>query len=153
MMFRQVDTNSKNVFGQPRLRASLRDLRSPRRTYKSTIEDDLKRLIIMDNPGETPQRDPVSNTQILPKKSYSNERAHTALIPFTFLLVVSQTNPAAHLFRRVTVQRAQRVQLRLWEPDDPHWRAVHLHAAHTQTRHLQPHTEQEEWVYTATTCF
>lgn len=57
---RQVDTNSKNVFGQPRLRASLRDLRSPRRTYKSSIEDDLKKLIIMDNPGETPQRDPVS---------------------------------------------------------------------------------------------
>uniref|UniRef100_A0A3P8WGT9 Signal induced proliferation associated 1 like 3 n=1 Tax=Cynoglossus semilaevis TaxID=244447 RepID=A0A3P8WGT9_CYNSE len=54
----QVDMNSKNVFGQPRLRASLRDLRSPRRTYKSTIEDDLKKLIIMDNPAETPQRDP-----------------------------------------------------------------------------------------------
>ncbi|MEQ2160636.1 hypothetical protein GOODEAATRI_001449 [Goodea atripinnis] len=50
---RQVDTNSKNVFGQPRLRASLRDLRSPRRTYKSTIEDDLKKLIIMDNPDES----------------------------------------------------------------------------------------------------
>lgn len=56
---RHVDTNSKNVFGQPRLRASLRDLRSPRRTYKSTIEDDLKKLIIMDSPGDTPQRDPV----------------------------------------------------------------------------------------------
>ncbi|CAF87473.1 unnamed protein product, partial [Tetraodon nigroviridis] len=54
-----VDANSKNVFGQPRLRASLRDLRSPRRTYKSTIEDDLKKLIIMDSPGDTPQRDPV----------------------------------------------------------------------------------------------
>lgn len=58
---RHVDTNSKNVFGQPRLRASLRDLRSPRRTYKSTIEDDLKKLIIMDSPGDTPQRDPVRN--------------------------------------------------------------------------------------------
>lgn len=56
---RHLDTNSKNVFGQPRLRASLRDLRSPRRTYKSTIEDDLKKLIIMDSPGDTPQRDPV----------------------------------------------------------------------------------------------
>lgn len=56
---RHVDANSKNVFGQPRLRASLRDLRSPRRTYKSTIEDDLKKLIIMDSPGEAPQRDPV----------------------------------------------------------------------------------------------
>lgn len=59
---RLVDTNSKNVFGQPRLRASLRDLRSPRRTYKSTIEDDLKKLIIMDNPGETPPSDPVRGT-------------------------------------------------------------------------------------------
>ncbi|KAM9325155.1 signal-induced proliferation-associated 1-like protein 3 [Gastrophryne carolinensis] len=48
---KQVDVNTKNVFGQPRLRASLRDLRSPRKNYKSTIEDDLKRLIIMDNSG------------------------------------------------------------------------------------------------------
>uniref|UniRef100_A0A8C7L9N7 Signal induced proliferation associated 1 like 3 n=1 Tax=Oncorhynchus kisutch TaxID=8019 RepID=A0A8C7L9N7_ONCKI len=52
-----VDVNSKNVFGQPRLRASLRDLRSPRRSHKSTVEDDLKKLIIMDNPGEMPQRE------------------------------------------------------------------------------------------------
>uniref|UniRef100_A0A8C4RB57 Signal induced proliferation associated 1 like 3 n=1 Tax=Erpetoichthys calabaricus TaxID=27687 RepID=A0A8C4RB57_ERPCA len=44
--------NSKNVFGQPRLRASLRDLRSPRKSYKSTIEDDLKKLIIMDKDSE-----------------------------------------------------------------------------------------------------
>lgn len=58
-LLRHVDANSKNVFGQPRLRASLRDLRSPRRTYKSTIEDDLKKLIIMDNPGESPQQEPV----------------------------------------------------------------------------------------------
>uniref|UniRef100_A0A673XCY2 Signal induced proliferation associated 1 like 3 n=1 Tax=Salmo trutta TaxID=8032 RepID=A0A673XCY2_SALTR len=54
---KQVDVNSKNVFGQPRLRASLRDLRSPRRSHKSTVEDDLKKLIIMDSPGEMPQRD------------------------------------------------------------------------------------------------
>ncbi|KAI1893230.1 hypothetical protein AGOR_G00121560 [Albula goreensis] len=54
---KQVDVNSKNVFGQPRLRASLRDLRSPRRSHKSTIEDDLKKLIIMDAPADTPQRD------------------------------------------------------------------------------------------------
>ncbi|XP_072836283.2 signal-induced proliferation-associated 1-like protein 3 isoform X3 [Pogona vitticeps] len=46
---KQVDLSTKNVFGQPRLRASLRDLRSPRKTYKSTIEDDLKKLIIMDS--------------------------------------------------------------------------------------------------------
>ncbi|XP_054854739.1 signal-induced proliferation-associated 1-like protein 3 isoform X2 [Eublepharis macularius] len=46
---KHVDLNTKNVFGQPRLRASLRDLRSPRKTYKSTIEDDLKKLIVMDS--------------------------------------------------------------------------------------------------------
>ncbi|XP_070254761.1 signal-induced proliferation-associated 1-like protein 3 isoform X4 [Myotis yumanensis] len=54
---KQVDTNTKNVFGQPRLRASLRDLRSPRKNYKSTIEDDLKKLIIMDNLVPDQERD------------------------------------------------------------------------------------------------
>lgn len=52
-----MDANTKNVFGQPRLRASLRDLRSPRKNYKSTIEDDLKKLIIMDNLGPEQERD------------------------------------------------------------------------------------------------
>ncbi|XP_068765866.1 signal-induced proliferation-associated 1-like protein 3 isoform X2 [Struthio camelus] len=54
---KQVDTSTKNVFGQPRLRASLRDLRSPRKSYKSTIEDDLKKLIIMDSSAPEPERD------------------------------------------------------------------------------------------------
>ncbi|XP_060131489.1 signal-induced proliferation-associated 1-like protein 3 isoform X2 [Zootoca vivipara] len=54
---KQVDLNTKNVFGQPRLRASLRDLRSPRKTYKSTIEDDLKKLIIMDGGCAEQERD------------------------------------------------------------------------------------------------
>uniref|UniRef100_A0A670IST2 Signal-induced proliferation-associated 1-like protein C-terminal domain-containing protein n=1 Tax=Podarcis muralis TaxID=64176 RepID=A0A670IST2_PODMU len=54
---KQVDLNTKNVFGQPRLRASLRDLRSPRKTYKSTIEDDLKKLIIMDGGSTEQERD------------------------------------------------------------------------------------------------
>ncbi|XP_064293481.1 signal-induced proliferation-associated 1-like protein 3 isoform X2 [Phalacrocorax carbo] len=54
---KQVDATTKNVFGQPRLRASLRDLRSPRKSYKSTIEDDLKKLIIMDNAATEPERD------------------------------------------------------------------------------------------------
>lgn len=54
---KQVDTTTKNVFGQPRLRASLRDLRSPRRNHKSTIEDDLKKLIIMDNMSAEQERD------------------------------------------------------------------------------------------------
>ncbi|TFJ97112.1 tumor necrosis factor receptor superfamily member 19L [Platysternon megacephalum] len=53
---KQIDMTTKNVFGQPRLRASLRDLRSPRKNYKSTIEDDLKKLIIMDGLGLEPER-------------------------------------------------------------------------------------------------
>ncbi|KTF99215.1 hypothetical protein cypCar_00032763 [Cyprinus carpio] len=68
---RQVDTNSKNVFGQPRLRASLRDLRSPRRSHKSTIEDDLKKLIIMDNPAETPSRDASPHRTL--QRTFSDE--------------------------------------------------------------------------------
>lgn len=48
-IYRGIDLSSRNVFGQPRLRASLRDLRSPRKAHKSTIEDDLKKLIIMDS--------------------------------------------------------------------------------------------------------
>uniref|UniRef100_A0A670ZRE4 Signal induced proliferation associated 1 like 3 n=1 Tax=Pseudonaja textilis TaxID=8673 RepID=A0A670ZRE4_PSETE len=48
---RGIDVSTRNVFGQPRLRASLRDLRSPRKAHKSTIEDDLKKLIIMDPTG------------------------------------------------------------------------------------------------------
>ncbi|XP_062996613.1 signal-induced proliferation-associated 1-like protein 3 [Elgaria multicarinata webbii] len=54
---KQVDVSTKNVFGQPRLRASLRDLRSPRKTYKSTIEDDLKKLIIMDSTAAEQERE------------------------------------------------------------------------------------------------
>ncbi|KAL0972910.1 hypothetical protein UPYG_G00196320 [Umbra pygmaea] len=68
---KQVDLNSKNVFGQPRLRASLRDLRSPRRSHKSTVEDDLKKLIIMDSPGEFQQRD-VSPRRVL-QRTFSDE--------------------------------------------------------------------------------
>lgn len=141
---RHVDANSKNVFGQPRLRASLRDLRSPRRTYKSTIEDDLKKLIIMDSPGETPQRDPVRN---LSGKPGLRQFVHHEPIFFTSLFLVSKATAAAHLFWRVSVQRAPRGQLRqLWWPGDPQWRPLHIYAAHTQTRHLQPDSSQKEWV-------
>lgn len=68
---KQVDMHSKNVFGQPRLRASLRDLRSPRRAHKSTIEDDLKKLIIMDNPIETPSRDASPHRTL--QRTFSDE--------------------------------------------------------------------------------
>uniref|UniRef100_A0A8P0PKG5 Signal induced proliferation associated 1 like 3 n=1 Tax=Canis lupus familiaris TaxID=9615 RepID=A0A8P0PKG5_CANLF len=69
---RQVDTSTKNVFGQPRLRASLRDLRSPRKNYKSTIEDDLKKLIIMDNLAPEQERDAGSPQKSL-QRTLSDE--------------------------------------------------------------------------------
>lgn len=70
---KQVDTNAKNVFGQPRLRASLRDLRSPRKNYKSTIEDDLKKLIIMDNLGPEQERDAGQSPQKSLQRTLSDE--------------------------------------------------------------------------------
>uniref|UniRef100_A0A8C4DCH0 Signal-induced proliferation-associated 1 like 3 n=1 Tax=Dicentrarchus labrax TaxID=13489 RepID=A0A8C4DCH0_DICLA len=87
----QVDTNSKNVFGQPRLRASLRDLRSPRRTYKSTIEDDLKKLIIMDNPGEMPQRDPSPRRTL--QRTFSDESLCSGRREASFANSENQTTP------------------------------------------------------------
>lgn len=93
---KQVDTNSKNVFGQPRLRASLRDLRSPRRTYKSTIEDDLKKLIIMDNPGETPQRDPSPRRTL--QRTFSDESLCSARREASFANSENPTTPTDVLF-------------------------------------------------------
>ncbi|XP_041795921.1 signal-induced proliferation-associated 1-like protein 3 [Chelmon rostratus] len=93
---KQVDTNSKNVFGQPRLRASLRDLRSPRRTYKSTIEDDLKKLIIMDNPGETPQRDPSPRRTL--QRTFSDESLCSGRREASFANSENQTTPTDGLF-------------------------------------------------------
>ncbi|OWK50065.1 Signal-induced proliferation-associated 1-like protein 3 [Lonchura striata] len=60
-LLRTSVTVTVNVFGQPRLRASLRDLRSPRRLPKSSIEDDLKRLILMDN--SCPEAEPAPEKQ------------------------------------------------------------------------------------------
>ncbi|XP_058136146.1 signal-induced proliferation-associated 1-like protein 3 isoform X3 [Dasypus novemcinctus] len=70
---KQVDNSTKNVFGQPRLRASLRDLRSPRKNYKSTIEDDLKKLIIMDNLGPEQERDSGQSPQKSLQRTLSDE--------------------------------------------------------------------------------
>ncbi|XP_077397761.1 signal-induced proliferation-associated 1-like protein 3 [Festucalex cinctus] len=92
----QVDMNSKNVFGQPRLRASLRDLRSPRRTYKSTIEDDLKKLIIMDNPGESPQRDPSPRRTL--QRTFSDESLCSGRRDASFANSENQSAPMDMLF-------------------------------------------------------
>ncbi|XP_074535537.1 signal-induced proliferation-associated 1-like protein 3 [Halichoeres trimaculatus] len=93
---KQVDMNSKNVFGQPRLRASLRDLRSPRRTYKSTIEDDLKKLIIMDNPGESPPRDPSPRRTL--QRTFSDESLCSGRREASFANSENQTAPTDVLF-------------------------------------------------------
>ncbi|KAM4743225.1 signal-induced proliferation-associated 1-like protein 3 isoform 2-T4 [Anableps anableps] len=93
---KQVDSNSKNVFGQPRLRASLRDLRSPRRTYKSTIEDDLKKLIIMDNPGETPPSDPSPRHTL--QRTFSDESLCSGRRDTAFACSENQTAPSDVLF-------------------------------------------------------
>ncbi|KAG6926309.1 signal induced proliferation associated 1 like 3 [Chelydra serpentina] len=68
---KQIDMNTKNVFGQPRLRASLRDLRSPRKNYKSSIEDDLKKLIIMDSLG--PEQERTMSPQKTLQRTLSDE--------------------------------------------------------------------------------
>ncbi|RVE64876.1 hypothetical protein OJAV_G00130250 [Oryzias javanicus] len=93
---KHIDTNSKNVFGQPRLRASLRDLRSPRRTYKSTIEDDLKKLIIMDNPGESPARDPSPRRTL--QRTFSDESLCSGRRDASFACSEDQSTPTDVLF-------------------------------------------------------
>ncbi|KAG7470857.1 hypothetical protein MATL_G00118270 [Megalops atlanticus] len=96
---KQVDVNSKNVFGQPRLRASLRDLRSPRRTHKSTIEDDLKKLIIMDTPADIPHRDTSPRRTL--QRTFSDESLCSGRRDASFAngpLPDSQTTPSDLLF-------------------------------------------------------
>ncbi|XP_048348591.1 signal-induced proliferation-associated 1-like protein 3 isoform X2 [Sphaerodactylus townsendi] len=106
---RQVDLGTKNVFGQPRLRASLRDLRSPRRSYKSTIEDDLKKLIIMDNslveqepsPQKTLQRTLSDESLCSGRReasAYCFEQPLTSDVLFTSTLPVRKQPPAQGSF-------------------------------------------------------
>ncbi|XP_044281338.1 signal-induced proliferation-associated 1-like protein 3 isoform X1 [Varanus komodoensis] len=101
---KQVDLSTKNVFGQPRLRASLRDLRSPRKTYKSTIEDDLKKLIIMEpdrelSPQKTLQRTLSDESLCSARRApaYASTRCPEQPLPgdvlFTSTLPVRKQNP------------------------------------------------------------
>ncbi|XP_026052049.1 uncharacterized protein LOC113038668 isoform X2 [Carassius auratus] len=53
----QVDVRSKNVFGQPRVIASLRAACSPRPVRKSTVVEELKKLIVMDDTEDSSQGD------------------------------------------------------------------------------------------------
>ncbi len=51
--------NSRNVFGQPRMIASLRAECSPRPVRKSTVVEELKKLIVMDDTEDSAQGDSV----------------------------------------------------------------------------------------------
>ncbi|CAL8375522.1 unnamed protein product [Gadus morhua 'NCC'] len=93
---KQVELNSKNVFGQPRLRASLRDLRSPRRTYKSTVEDDLKKLIIMDYPVDAPPRDTSPRRPL--QRTFSDESLCSGRRDASYAAAESVGAPADVLF-------------------------------------------------------
>ncbi|XP_072346113.1 signal-induced proliferation-associated 1-like protein 3 isoform X2 [Scyliorhinus torazame] len=64
---------STNVFGQPRLRASLRDLRSPRRSHKSTLEEDLKKLILLDSPLPEHDREMLHSSRKTLQRTLSDE--------------------------------------------------------------------------------
>ncbi|XP_067280400.1 uncharacterized protein [Pseudorasbora parva] len=59
----QVDGNSKNVFGKPRVIASLRAACSPRPVRRSTVVEDLKKLIVMDDTEDSAQGDSSSPEQ------------------------------------------------------------------------------------------
>ncbi|XP_041035133.1 signal-induced proliferation-associated 1-like protein 3 isoform X3 [Carcharodon carcharias] len=64
---------STNVFGQPRLRASLRDLRSPRRSHKSTLEEDLKKLILLDSPLPEQDKEMLHSSRKTLQRTLSDE--------------------------------------------------------------------------------
>ncbi|XP_067831037.1 signal-induced proliferation-associated 1-like protein 3 isoform X2 [Heptranchias perlo] len=70
---RNSNVASTNVFGQPRLRASLRDLRSPRRTHKSTLEEDLKKLILLDSPLPETDKEMLHSSRKTLQRTLSDE--------------------------------------------------------------------------------
>ncbi|XP_048378346.1 signal-induced proliferation-associated 1-like protein 3 isoform X3 [Stegostoma tigrinum] len=73
MHLRTSSVASTNVFGQPRLRASLRDLRSPRKSHKSTLEEDLKKLILLDNPLPEQDKEMLHSSRKTLQRTLSDE--------------------------------------------------------------------------------
>ncbi|XP_043077247.1 uncharacterized protein LOC122326433 isoform X2 [Puntigrus tetrazona] len=59
----QVDVSSRNVFGQPRVIASLRAACSPRPVRKSSVVEELKKLIVMDDTEDSARGDSSSPQQ------------------------------------------------------------------------------------------
>ncbi|KAI4886817.1 hypothetical protein NFI96_018384, partial [Prochilodus magdalenae] len=66
-----VEVNSRNVFGQPRVFATLRAACSPRPARKNSIVEDLKKLIVMDDITDNTHRDSPSLQQTRPNSSLS----------------------------------------------------------------------------------
>uniref|UniRef100_A0A3B1K239 Signal-induced proliferation-associated 1-like protein 1 n=1 Tax=Astyanax mexicanus TaxID=7994 RepID=A0A3B1K239_ASTMX len=67
----QMEKSSKNVFGQPRMTATLRPTCSPRPVRKTTIVEDLKKLIVMDDILDKSQRDSPSLQQTPTSSTFS----------------------------------------------------------------------------------
>ncbi|XP_026861118.2 uncharacterized protein LOC113574403 isoform X2 [Electrophorus electricus] len=82
----QVDITSKNVFGQPRVVASLRPSCSPQPIHRSTIVEDLKKLIVMDDTTDNSQDDPTSLQQTKTPGSPSQLQKHDSASPSPLML-------------------------------------------------------------------
>ncbi|TNN41162.1 Signal-induced proliferation-associated 1-like protein 3 [Liparis tanakae] len=83
--------------------------KSKKRTYKSTIEDDLKKLIIMDNPGETPQRDPSPRRTL--QRTFSDESLCSGRREASFANSENPTTPTDVLFTCTLPTRKNSVAL------------------------------------------
>ncbi|XP_059841097.1 signal-induced proliferation-associated 1-like protein 3 isoform X4 [Hypanus sabinus] len=99
---RTTTVASTNVFGQPRLRASLRDLRSPRRAHKSTLEEDLKKLIVLDSPLPEPDREMMHSSRKSLQRTVSDESICSGRREPTFpnsqLTAIDQALPSDVIF-------------------------------------------------------
>ncbi|XP_059397927.1 uncharacterized protein LOC132130239 [Carassius carassius] len=101
----QVDVNSKNVFGEPRVIASLRAACSPRPVRKSTVVEDLKKLLVMDDTEDSTQGDsapqqkeaglckglPMSGSCTSPSLLSQNNPVSPSLTPIHLHLQTRQT--------------------------------------------------------------
>ncbi|XP_076836666.1 signal-induced proliferation-associated 1-like protein 3 isoform X2 [Brachyhypopomus gauderio] len=85
----RMDTNSVNVFGQPRVIASLRSTSSPHRVRRSTIVEDLKKLIVMDDITDSSPADPTSLQQTKAHGSSSeNQLSYDSASPSPLMSVI-----------------------------------------------------------------
>ncbi|XP_073791389.1 uncharacterized protein isoform X3 [Danio rerio] len=96
----QVDVSSKNVFGQPRVVASLRAACSPRPVRKSTVVEDLKKLIVMDDTEDSARGDLVresTNQRKVPELCSSSPMSASCASPSLFSPTPALTPVHLHL--------------------------------------------------------